>query len=361
MLASGSSGFHCRSKSSSPGNKRQPLPAHTPFLLPRHPAVPRHCACKYGHLFLAAHSENGFRPFYSKRNNWFDASIVAVSIASVLMDVFEVGGSAGVIKMIRLVRVVRVTRFFSHFQQLNRIVQAIGGCFIPMINAFCILLVVTTIYAVLGTQLFRERSPEFFLDFTTALFTMIQVVMGDSWASAITRSFFEVNERGVKENDPAVALFFTSYVVIGSVTLLNVVVAVLLDEFIATVVREKEAAALRAEAENDKRRIKGVLDPITSKLCAFEDADNLVERIDDLYERLDSDGSGGLNFDELKEGIKRLPGIGRIHMTADDFGEGARKQPPSYLAPVCVHARSDAHHAGTKKKKKAVMTSSTSS
>jgi hypothetical protein len=42
------------------------------------------------------------------------------------------------------------------------------------------------------------------------------------------------------------------------VTLLNVVVAVLLDEFIATVVREKEAHALRVEAENDKRRIKGV-------------------------------------------------------------------------------------------------------
>ena len=132
------------------------------------------------------------------------------------MDVFRVGGSAGTIKMIRLVRVVRVARFFSHFQQLNRIVQAIGGCLIPMINAFCILLVVTTIYAVLGTSLFRERSPEFFLDFSTALFTMIQVVMGDSWASAITRSFFEANESGVKENDPAVALFFTSYVVIGS-------------------------------------------------------------------------------------------------------------------------------------------------
>ena len=73
-----------------------------------------------------AHSDNGFRPFYTKRNNWFDASIVAVSIASVLMEVFNTGVSAGVIKMVRLVRVVRVARFFSHFQQLNRIVQAIG-------------------------------------------------------------------------------------------------------------------------------------------------------------------------------------------------------------------------------------------
>lgn len=92
--------------------------------------------------------------------------------------------------------------------------------------------------------------------------------------------------------------------------MLNVVVAVLLDEFIATVVREKEAHALRVEAENDKRRIKGVLDPLTQKLCAFEDGENLLERIDDLWHRLDSDGSGGLDYKEFRDGLKRLPGIG---------------------------------------------------
>jgi len=36
----------------------------------------------------------------------------------------------------------------------------------------------------------------------------------------------------------------------------------------------------------------GVLDPVTSKLCEFEDGDNLLERIDDIYVRLDKDGSG---------------------------------------------------------------------
>jgi len=102
----------------------------------------------------------------------------------------------------------------------------------------------------------------------------------------------------------------------GSVTLLNVVVAVLLDEFIATVVREKEAHALRVEAENDKRRIKGVLDPLTQKLCAFEDGENLLERIDDLWKRLDSDGSGGLDYKEFREGLKRLPGIGLPRLRA---------------------------------------------
>ena len=53
---------------------------------------------------------------------------------------------------------------------------------------------------------------------------------------------------GVKQTDPAVAFFFVSYILIGNILLLNVVVAVLLDEFLANVVREKELA----EAEREK-------------------------------------------------------------------------------------------------------------
>ena len=93
----------------------------------------------------------------------------------------------------------------------------------------------------------------------------------------------------------------------------------LLDEFIATVAREKEMAKIAQEREMAKKRITGVLDAITRQLTEFEDSDNLIERIDQIYERLDQDGSGGLDFGEFKDGIRRLPGISRIHMTEDDF------------------------------------------
>ena len=62
-----------------------------------------------------------------------------------------------------------------------------------------------------------------------------------------------------------------------------------------------------------------VLDPITITLTNFQDSADLRERMDKIYELLDSDGSGGLNFDEFKESIKRFPGSSRIHMTGDDF------------------------------------------
>ena len=38
-----------------------------------------------------------------------------------------------------------------------------------------------------------------------------------------------------------------------------------------------------------------------------------------VYTRLDADGSGGLDFDEFKSGIKGLPNISKIHITMQDF------------------------------------------
>ena len=182
-----------------------------------------------------------------------------------------------------------------------------------------ILFVITLLYCVLGVHLFSHRSPEYFKDLSTALFSLHQVVMGDSWSSGIARSLFLPDEDGVKKTDPAIALYFVTYILIGNVLLLNVVVAVLLDEFLANVERGKELAAALAEAEAAKQRITGVLDPITSTLTNYQDADDLAEKMDVMYKHLDADGSGGLNFEEFREGIKRLPGTGRIHMTKDDF------------------------------------------
>ena len=89
-------------------------------------------------------------------------------------------------------------------------------------NAFLMLLIVASIYAILGTSFFRTRAPEYFADFFTSLFTMFQVLSGDSWASAVSRGLFDVEGGGPGATEHAVAFFFISYVLINSVMLLNV-------------------------------------------------------------------------------------------------------------------------------------------
>ena len=64
---------------------------------------------------------------------------------------------------------------------------------------------------------------------------------------------------------------------------------------------------------------KQVLDCITEKLSGFESAQNFTERIDSLYQRLDQDKSGGLNYDEFRRGLRNLDGIPAIHLTEFDF------------------------------------------
>ena len=155
----------------------------------------------------------------------------------------------------------------------------------------------------------------------------MQMLAGDSWVSSIARGMFadptvgDDPVTGAKITDPSVAFFFVSYSFIGRVILLSVVVAVLLDEFIVSVAREKELVEREVEKENAKMHITGFLDTITCQLKTFDSRENLMQRIDKIYQKLDADDSGGLNCAEFKAGIKSLPGIPSMHMTEADFND----------------------------------------
>ena len=119
---------------------------------------------------------------------------------------------------LRIIKALRVIRLFRRLKDANRIVTALLYGVIPVTNAFIILFVVTAIYAVLGTHIFGVQSPEYFGTFLTSLFTMMQVVTGDSWSSAVTRSLFPPGEP-----NHSITFFFVSYILIGGTVLLNVV------------------------------------------------------------------------------------------------------------------------------------------
>lgn len=71
--------------------------------------------------------------------------------------------------------------------------------------------------------------------------------------------------------------------------LLNVVVAVLLDQFISAMIRQGEEEKQRAMEEQARQRLSGVVDPLTRTLMSFEDDDDLNSRIDQVYDKLDVD------------------------------------------------------------------------
>eukprot|EP00419_Tripos_fusus_P036686 CAMPEP_0172785572 /NCGR_PEP_ID=MMETSP1074-20121228/205513_1 /TAXON_ID=2916 /ORGANISM="Ceratium fusus, Strain PA161109" /LENGTH=179 /DNA_ID=CAMNT_0013622583 /DNA_START=661 /DNA_END=1200 /DNA_ORIENTATION=- len=76
-----------------------------------------------------------------------------------------------------------------------------------------------------------KYSEEYYGNFLKSLFTLFQILTGESWS--------EMGVRPILEESPDVvsnigsAIFFTSFVLINSMLLLNVVVAVLLDGMVA--------------------------------------------------------------------------------------------------------------------------------
>ena len=58
--------------------------------------------------------------------------------------------------------------------------------------------------------------------------------------------------------------------------------------------RGKEEEERLERLEQDKRKVKGCLDPITERFIDFLDKQDLEDKIDLLYTQLDEDGSGAL-------------------------------------------------------------------
>jgi hypothetical protein len=125
-------------------------------------------------------------PFLSDFGNITDIVVVIVSLATaVTTRTNTFATDNGSIKVIRVMRVFRVVRVFKRLVALRLIIRSIVNSAIPVMNTFLVMLIATSVYAILGVGLFSDRplAAKFFGHFSAAFFTMFQCVSGDGWAS----------------------------------------------------------------------------------------------------------------------------------------------------------------------------------
>ena len=89
-------------------------------------------------------------------------------------------GQVRVFKMVRLFKAVR------SLGSLRILMNALAASIVPVSNAFGLLMIVTSIYAILATDFFASDQPEYFGSFALSLFTLFQMATGDSWSSQVT-------------------------------------------------------------------------------------------------------------------------------------------------------------------------------
>jgi hypothetical protein len=101
-----------------------------------------------------------YLPFEFWQDGWniCDFVVVTMSLIQILVtDLLEVQQ----LRLLRLFRVLRVIRLFGKLQHLRHIVSSITKAVVPVLYAMFIVLMVVSIYATVGVEVFRDESSEF--------------------------------------------------------------------------------------------------------------------------------------------------------------------------------------------------------
>jgi voltage-gated sodium channel len=82
-------------------------------------------------------------PFWESRWNIFDFLVVGCSVLSLIIPALPG------ISVLRLLRVFKMIRLFQQLQSLRVLINALSTSVLPVLNAFVVLLLVTSIYGML--------------------------------------------------------------------------------------------------------------------------------------------------------------------------------------------------------------------
>jgi len=176
-----------------------------------------------------------FFKFWKSGWNWFDFIIVGVSIISMVFP--QLPG----ITVLRLFRAFRVFRLFKRIPSLRKIIEGVLQAIPGVTQAFIVMFILMGIWSVIGVEFFRDATPDYFGDFIKAMFTMFQVMTMDF--SSIARTLMYDHDY------PLASIFFITFLFICGIVMTNVVVAILLDRYLAAM-DDNDAEDAMAKSKN---------------------------------------------------------------------------------------------------------------
>lgn len=212
------------------------------------------------------------RQFWKSGWNVFD--FVVVSIGVLGMCKVPLPGPFG---LLRMMRAFRVFRLFKRVKSLNKILQSLIRAVPAHSNAFFILTLVLSIYAIVGVELFSDHAKdgyylnelgvrvdiktarglmygkEYFGNFGLSAWTMFQTLTGDSWSEAVARPMIHSSDILLSFGT---VTFFVSFQLIVGIVLQNVVIAILLEKMVEDPnVERRVQQALEAAEEQETLRL----------------------------------------------------------------------------------------------------------
>lgn len=181
-------------------------------------------------------------------NGWnlFDFSIVVLSLVPATEEFALVA---------RLVRVLRVLRLVSAVPQLRLIVATLVRSIPGMGHVLVLMSIIFYIYAVVGFHLFHEHDAEHWGTLGASLLTLFGIVTLEGWVQVMETAL---------ELHPWAWVYFVSFVLIGTFVMLNLFIAVVINNLEASKVTELEQ--LRQPVTHDEvlRELRRTRDALTA-------------------------------------------------------------------------------------------------
>jgi hypothetical protein len=226
-------------------------------------------------LVVNMYGLQGGYAFWKSSWNVFDFVVVSIGVLGYMPITLP-----GPFALLRMMRAFRVFRLFKRVKSLNKILVSLARAVPGVMNAFLIMLIVMCIYAILGVEFYKYEGTRchdflvslgydvhdvskrrvdlgddcylrgdgfqlpsadddvtqmaqimqqtfgyvYFGNFMKSLYSLFQVLTGDSWSEAIGRPLMEMNWYST--------MYFVSFILLNAVVLINVVVAVLLEKMV---------------------------------------------------------------------------------------------------------------------------------
>ncbi|KAG5832568.1 hypothetical protein ANANG_G00292510 [Anguilla anguilla] len=204
----------------------------------------------------------GYRPYFHSSFNCFDCIVIVGSIFEVIWAVIQPGTSFGisVLRALRLLRIFKVTKYWA---SLRNLVVSLLNSMKSIISLLFLLFLFIVVFALLGMQLFGGQfnfesgtPPTNFDTFPAAIMTVFQILTGEDWNMVM---YDGIESQGGVNKGMVFSIFFIVLTLFGNYTLLNVFLAIAVDnlanaqELTKDEQEEEEAASQRSPCRKPRR------------------------------------------------------------------------------------------------------------
>jgi len=200
------------------------------------------------------------RPWNYFKSGWniFDFSLIVLALLPMSGEYAMLG---------RVFRLLRVLRLVNAFPELRLIIETLVRSIPSMFHITILMSLLFFIYAVLGYHLFHDHDPTHWRNLAYALLTLFRIVTLEDWTDVMYKAM---------ELSPAYALFFVSFVVIGTFVVVNLFIAVVinnLDEAKYAHLKKLENPELHDQLMQTLVSTKGKIELLEKKLNALKSND----------------------------------------------------------------------------------------